>query len=351
MPVRIKRASGDLSRLVMMLLLSSTSMCAPATDGKILSDVVLSHYGPAASNPELARRLLSPATLAQIERQLSASGRTLAGQAINLAAERYVIYVPAQAPAQGYALLVFVPPWQQAGIPQGWAPVLEKYGVIFVSAARSGNDENTMGRREPLALLAALNILVDYRVDPQHVYIGGFSGGSRVAERLAIGFPDLFHGAILNAGSNSLGDPTAEPPIPLPPRDLFYQFQSGTHLIYVTGKRDTSRVEEDLMSVRSMREWCVFNVESIVEPLLDHAVAQPEALSRALGSLAAAMPADATRLAQCRSATDAELERQFGKVESLISSGKRPAAAKLLEKIDQRYGGLAAPRSLELLNK
>ncbi len=351
MAVWTKRLSGDLSRLAMLLLLSPTLMCAPAAGGKIHNDVVFSHYGSAASNPELARRLLSPATLAQIERQLTASGRTLEGQAINLAAERYIIYVPSQAPPQGYALLVFVPPWQQAGIPQGWAPVLDRYGVIFVSAARSGNDENTMGRREPLALLAALNVMADYRVDPQHVYIGGFSGGSRVAERLAVGYPDLFHGAILNAGSSSLGDPSAEPPIPLPSRDLFYQLQTGTHLIYVTGARDTSRVDEDMLSARSMREWCVFNVESIVEPLLDHTVARPDALSRALGSLAGGIPEDADRLARCRSAADAEINRQFGKVDSLIASGKRAAADKLLERIDQHYGGLAAPQSLELMNK
>ena len=44
-----------------------------------------------------------------------------------------------------------------------------------------------MGRREPLALLAALNILADYPIDPEQVYIGGFSGGSRIARRLASG--------------------------------------------------------------------------------------------------------------------------------------------------------------------
>ena len=40
--------------------------------------------------------------------------------------------------------------------------------------------------------------------------------------------------------------------------------------------------------------------------------------------------------------------RSFAKVDSLISQGKRAAADKLLDKIDQRYGGLAAPRSLEI---
>jgi len=91
-------------------------------------------------------------------------------------------------------------------LPQEWVSVLDRYGVIFVSAARSGNDESVSGRREPLALLAAHNIMKEHPVDPEHIYVAGFSGGSRIALRLALGYPDLFHGAILNAGSDSIGD-------------------------------------------------------------------------------------------------------------------------------------------------
>ena len=152
----------------------------------------------------MVRRLLSPATVARLERQLADSGKTLTGQPIDLAAERFTVYVPSTAPAHGYALVVFVPPWQQAGLPQGLGRGTGPTTVtIFVTAARSGNTENTMARREPLALLAAQNIMADYPVDPERVYIAGFSGGSRIALRLAIGYPDLFRGAILNAGSDA----------------------------------------------------------------------------------------------------------------------------------------------------
>ena len=351
MVVRISHAVRALFTRVMPLLLASALSCAATVNGKILRDVVFSHYAVHASNPELARRLLSPATAARLERQMASSGRILAGEAVDLAAEKFIVYVPSQSPARGYALLVFVPPWQEAGLPEGWAPVLDSYGAIFVSAARSGNDENTMGRREPLALLAAQNVIAEYPVDPERVYIAGFSGGSRIALRLALGYPDLFRGAILNAGSDAIGDMSAEPPIPLPPRDLFFQFQNRSHLIYVTGERDASRVNEDLLSLRSMQQWCVFNVEGIVEPFLGHTVAQPTALSRALGSLAGGARPESDKLAHCRSAIDAELDGKFQKVESLIASGKRAAADKLLDKIDQHYGGLAAPRSLQLTQK
>jgi Esterase PHB depolymerase len=349
MAMRITQALRNICGVALLLALSPAQLRAATAGGRILSDVVFSHYGAASSNREMVRRLLSPATSARLERQLSASGKTLSGQPVDLAVEKYIVYVPSQHPASGYALVVFVPPWQQAGLPEGWGPVLDRYGAIFVSAARSGNDENTMGRREPLALLAAQNIMADHPVDPERVYIAGFSGGSRIALRLAIGYPDLFRGAILNAGSDSLGDASAEPPIPLPPRDLFYQFQSGTRLIYITGERDAGRVDEDRLSVRSMREWCVFNAENIVEPFLGHEVAQPAALARALGSLTGGVQSEPERLARCRATVDADLEQKFQKVDSLISGGKRAAADKLLDKIDQRYGGLAAPRSLEKL--
>ncbi|HEV7432859.1 MAG TPA: PHB depolymerase family esterase [Steroidobacteraceae bacterium] len=350
----VERRSQVMHGLVglgMTLLLAPAPSVAAVAAGTVLKDVAFSHYGTFSSNPELARRLLTPATAARIEREVVRAGKPFAGQAINLAAEKFIVYVPSQAPARGYTLLVFVPPWQAAGLPQGWAPILDSYGAIFVSAARSGNDENTMGRREPLALLAAQNIIAQYPVDPERVYIAGFSGGSRIAQRLALGYPDLFRGAILNAGSDSIGDVTAQPPIPLPPRELFFQFQSGTRLVYITGARDTERVDEDLLSVRSMREWCVFNVENITEPLLGHAVAQPSALSRALASLTGGVRSDPGKLARCRSTIEAELAGKFQKVESLIASGKRAAADKLLDKIDQRYGGLAAPHSLELAEK
>ena len=77
--------------------------------------------------------------------------------------------------------------------------------MLVVSAAHSGNDEATFARREPLALLAAHNIRKQYPVDSDRIYIAGFSGGSRIALRLALGYPDVFRGVILNAGSAPIG--------------------------------------------------------------------------------------------------------------------------------------------------
>ena len=316
-------------------------------EGQTFRDVVFTDYGERSSNPEIVRRLLSPLAAAQLQRQLTRSGRTMTGQPVNLSEERFVVYVPSQHAARGFGLLVFVPPWQDARLPQGWAEVLDRFGVIFVSAARSGNDESVIGRREPLALLAAQNIIRQYPVDPERVYVGGFSGGSRVALRLALGYSDLFHGAILNAGS----DPIGNSEIPLPPRDLLLKFQNSTHLIYVTGERDTPHASDDLVSMRSMRQWCMSNVDSFLQPRVGHEVAAAAALSRSLGALTNSTRPDPAKLSACRSAIDTQLQTKLQSVESLIASGQKAQAQKRLKNVDERFGGLAAPRSLDLASK
>jgi poly(3-hydroxybutyrate) depolymerase len=223
-------------------------------------------------------------------------------------------------------------------------PVLDRYGVIFVTAARSGNDESALGRREPLALLAAHNIIKEHPVDPERIFVAGFSGGSRIALRLALGYPDLFRGAILNAGSDSIGNGR----IPLPPKDVFLQFQSSTHLIYITGDRDADHIVDDMSSVRSMHKWCVFNVDDYVQPHVGHEVAGAPVLFRALDGLLNISRSDSNKLAACRSTIDSDLEKKFQRVQSLKFGGHRADADKLLIEIDEHYGGLAAPRSVDL---
>lgn len=184
----------------------------------------------------------------------------------------------------------------------------------------------------------------EHPVDPERIYIAGFSGGSRIALRLALGYPDLFRGAILNAGSDSIGDAR----IPLPPKDLLLRFQSSTHLIYVTGDRDADHMVDDMASVRSMHTWCVFNTDDYGEPRAGHEVAGALALSRALNGLLDGVRTDTDKLAACRSKIDSDLEKRFAKVDSLIAGGRRAEARNLLIEMDEHYGGLAAPRSVDL---
>jgi pimeloyl-ACP methyl ester carboxylesterase len=316
----------------------------PGNADGLLYDVSFTEYPPLSSNSELIRRLMSPFAAVEIQRELALSGKRLSDQSIDLSQEKFMMYVPSGKPPHGYALLVFVPPWQDQRLPRGWASVLDHFGIIFASAARSGNDENPVGRRFPLALIAADNIMRRFEVNPEQVYIGGFSGGSRIAMRLALGYPDVFRGALLNAGSDPIGDGAS----PLPPKDLFLQFQNSTRLVYVTGAADSFHIGMDEDSVRSVRKWCVFNLAALVTPSVGHEVADQSAFSLALAAMLKPSQTDPGKLAACRVAVEAELAKQLQKAESAIAKGDRRLAKKILNEIDARYGGLAAPRSIEL---
>jgi dienelactone hydrolase len=309
--------------------------------------VVFSEYSPLASSAELMRRLLSPLAAWQVEESVAHGGDALRAQEVDLAEEHFALYVPAHAASQGHGLLVFVAPWQEAALPHGWDSVLERYDIVFVSAANSGNDANILGRRDPLAVLAATNVMRRLKIDPQRVYIGGFSGGSRVALRLALAYPDVFHGALLNAGSDAIGTATE----PLPPVELFHAFQETTHVVYITGEHDKLHRDMDAVSVASLRHWCVNEFDEDVTPGAGHDVADPKALTRVLETLRRTKPADTTRLAACRLNTEGELAKSLERLGSLVDSGDRSAAHKQLLGLDARFGGLAAPHSVELARR
>ena len=337
------------STRVRCLLAACAALGARADEGATLPPglhdrVAFSSYAPLAANSELVRRLLSPLAAEAIRARLAGTGEGLIEQSLDLTQESFTVYVPRSAPPQSYALLVFVPPWKDARLPDGWGPVLDQYGVLFVSAARSGNEADVIGRREPLALHGAYNLMQRYRVDPQRVYVGGFSGGSRIALRLALAYPDLFRGALLNAGSDPLG---ADPPT-VPPPELFGRFQEGSRLVYVTGGRDLTPLAVDGASLDSMRRGCVFDVDAQTTADAGHEVASPAALARALHALSAPRTPDARRLTTCRAGLERDLAAAVAKVRALIGAGRRADAQRELTAIDRRFGGLAAGPSLEL---
>ncbi|HLY55400.1 MAG TPA: PHB depolymerase family esterase [Stellaceae bacterium] len=333
-------------RLLTLMTLLTPMAVAGAGEATYQQGVVFDQYPNWSSRAELVRRLASPLDARRVLREASAAGRGPGGQTIDLANERFVLRVPVDAPPAGYALLVFISPWQDAKLPSRWAPALDHHGMIFVSAANTGNAAGDLDRREPLALIAAANVMKRYRVDPDHVYIGGFSGGARVAMRLALGYPDVFRGALLNAGSDPIGDE-----VPPPPADLFRRFQDSTRLIYMTGAHDDFHLAADGSSRHSMETWCVFDLDTETAPRIGHEPADPATLDDALDALATHRPADHDRLAACRARVAGEMSEQLKAVQDLLAGGRSADALTLLKTVDRRYGGLAAPQSLDLADR
>jgi len=319
---------------------------AADTPTGLLMDVTFTDYSPYSRPAELLLRSGSPLLNRQARQMAERSGVTLREQDIDLAHEKFALYVPAEVPPTGYALLVFVPPWQQASVPRQWKPILDRHGMIFVSAANSGNDLSTIERREPLALLAAHNVMKRYKVDPQKVYIGGFSGGARVAQRTAIGYPDIFHGVLLEAGADTLGDV-----ITLPSAALFHRFQESTRVVYLTGDHDESNRATDGASQHSFRDWCVFDIDTESMPETWHSLADPSSVSQALEALGRHKEVDPEQLRVCRAKVDVEMNAQLQHVDDLIKAGGAEEARSLLRKIDLRYGGLSGDRTMKLADR
>ncbi|HEY3814717.1 MAG TPA: PHB depolymerase family esterase [Caulobacteraceae bacterium] len=331
----------------MLKLAAIMAVLAGALAVSANDEVAFNAYTPLSSNLELARRLSTPLTAAKLNAMLATSGKALREQPVDLAQERFALYVPPTQPPQGYALMVFVSPFETQRLPDGWRSTLDRYGVIFVAAQKSGNAQSVFGRREPLALLAAANVMAQYKVDPDRVFVSGFSGGSRVAMHLALGYPDLFRGAVLNAGSDPIGDSQA----PLPPKALLAQFQARSRLVYVTGDKDTVHVAWDAASEQAMKRNCVFDLDAEITPGAGHDLMSGSVLAHALQELFAPQSPDPKRLADCQAGQVRAMTADLDQVEALIIAGKRDEATKRLQKADERWGGLAAPRSVALSKK
>jgi predicted esterase len=297
--------------------------------------VSLTQTTPLADLGEILRRTRPPVYVAKI---------AVHGQGVDPSKESFAVHVPPQKPPGGYALLVFVPPWDEAGGPREWASVLDEMGVIYVSAGHSGNDTEVRTRRMSLALIAAANMIQKYDIDPSRVFVGGFSGGARVALRLALAYPDVFHGAFLNSG----GDPIGNIDIPIPPADLFAKFQEGSRLFYITGDNEPKIATETSGSRHSLLDWCVFHVDRMQSPYTGHAVASEMALEKGLTFLLAPATPSKDDLASCRAGVQSRLDTRLRSVEDLVAKGDKSAARRALDDLDAEFGGLAAPRSLDL---
>ncbi len=343
-----KDGGSQMKEILVSLLAWAAAACvpraAPLLPPATQRDFVFDRYTPLSSNAEMARRTLPPLTvrrMLEFERQ----GNVLRQQAVDLTREKFAVYVPAgPVPKDGYGLLVFIAPWSEATRPQLWRAPLDQHRMILVSAANSGNDVKVLDRRLPLALLAWENVRARYPIDPKRVYVGGLSGGSRAAEVAVLAYPDVFRGALLNAGSDPIG---GERGIYLPPADLFRRFQ-GARLVFVTGERDELNLRDDEWTRSSLHDFCAWNVEVHIVPKLGHEPLDPRSFERALAALEQDASPDPVAQEQCEERLRKDVRAKLAEVEAAIARGDRAGARSRLTNVDAHYAGLAGPELLEL---
>ena len=142
------------------------------------------------------------------------------------------IYVPPNYdPDAAPGLMVFVSPTRDSWMQRNWAPLLAEKNLIWVSAEGSGN--YTLTNKRILLVLTSPYVVSDrYEVDPDRIYVAGFSGGGKVASLTAPRFANLFRGAIYICGVEFWSEKDPER----------LSLATSSRYVFVTGTRDFNRI-------------------------------------------------------------------------------------------------------------
>jgi dienelactone hydrolase len=111
----------------------------------------------------------------------------------------FQVYLPDNESTEIPGVFVYVSPMKTGRIDSRWREVMDQQNLIYIAADRSGNKIPTI-RRMVLATLAVQALGQEHEFDTDHISISGFSGGGRVASRLATQYPEVFTGAIYICG-------------------------------------------------------------------------------------------------------------------------------------------------------
>jgi len=209
-----------------------------------------------------------------------------------LAAEKFQVIVPGTfSTNMAWGLLVWISPSDAPKIPSGWEAELAKQQLLFVGAYKSGNQRDVVARTR-LALEAAFNMRQLYKIDPNRIYVAGFSGGGRVAGMVGMAYPDVFTGTICMCGVNFYTDvPTTTgnhwPRSFNPDAAMLARAKSSRRFVLLTGEQDVNRENtRDVWHSGFEREGFRF-VHYLEVPGLKHTLPSAEVLGTALGFFAA----------------------------------------------------------------
>lgn len=308
-----------------------------------LTEQRFERYSPLAAKDELLDRVLVPTLVDRIRRFEAREARNAAEHTIDLSKERFDLYVPERPASSGYGVLVFVSPMPDFPLSWGWKSELRKRGIIFVAARKSGNQQNVLDRRIPLALHALENVRHRYAVDSERVYISGFSGGSRVAWRMARAYADVFHGALLMAGSDAFGEFDTAPPLP----HLMQSLRDRSRIVLATGTGDMPNRAKDRRTRDSLDEFCVPGATTVSIPRLDHWVPPQHKFAEALDALDRPIEPRPDR-AECERGIELRIQAGIAEVEAMLQAGDAAAAGIRLGELEDLFGGLLPFRAVEL---
>ena len=162
------------------------------------------------------------------------------------------LFVPeSYRPEDGWGLLVWVSPGPRGGVGSDETrALLEERRLIWAGANASGNARGKWDR-VGLAIDVAQTVTSLYRIDPDRIFVGGYSGGGRIASALANLWSDVFRGGFFIHGADfyqpiAIPDrPGSQwpPMFPEPPQDRLSRLKKEQRYVLLTGQHDFNRVQ------------------------------------------------------------------------------------------------------------
>lgn len=114
----------------------------------------------------------------------------------DLSLENFMIFVPeSYSDRVPHGLMVFISPVDNMTFfSLHWAELFAEEKIIWIAAFRGGNRQ-PIDRRIRLALEARKHVVENYNIDPDRIYVSGFSMAGSAASALLYQFPDAFNGS------------------------------------------------------------------------------------------------------------------------------------------------------------
>jgi predicted esterase len=142
------------------------------------------------------------------------------------------VYLPDNGSTETPGVLVYVSPRASGQIDPHWKGVMDAHNLIYIAANNSGNRVPT-AQRMVMATMAIRALGQNHAFTAERIYVSGFSGGGRVASRLASQYPQVFTGAVYICGVDFWRDRQT------PHVDRLLQ----NRFVFLTGSKDFNRKE------------------------------------------------------------------------------------------------------------
>jgi len=185
--------------------------------------------------------------------------------------QQYELFVPAGLnPRKAAPLVLFISAGDKPAGWNQWQSVCQQAGVVFGSPYGAGNNCE-LPRRVRIVLDVLDDVARRRAVDPDRVYLTGFSGGARVACGIAFALPEYFGGVIGVCGAERLRDESW----------LRQRVADRLSVALVTGEQDFNRNELELLRGPLLADVGVRGKVWAV-PQMGHAIPDAQVLAEVL---------------------------------------------------------------------